>query len=76
MGLGMSANCGFASYDIRLYFAISVIKIDDEILSRRNSENLSEIFFDEVYPLKIHLTKKFLLQEHNGIYSIYLARDS
>ena len=32
----------------------------DEILSRRNFEKLSEIFFDKVYPPKIYLTKIFV----------------
>ena len=37
------------------------LKIQDEILSRRNSEKLSEIFFVEVYPPKINLTRYLLL---------------
>ena len=36
-----------------------VLKIVDKILSWRNSEK-SEIFFDEVYPPKICLTKFFV----------------
>ena len=41
-------------------YLFCVLKIHDEILSRRNSEKLSEIFFDEVYPLKFYLTKFFV----------------
>ena len=37
-----------------------VLKIHDEILSRRNSEKLSEIFYDEVYPPKIYMMKFFV----------------
>ena len=37
-----------------------VLKIYDEILSRRNSEKLFEICFDEVCPPKIYLTKCFV----------------
>ena len=35
-------------------------KTHDKILSRRHSEKLSEIFFDEVYPPKFYLTKFFV----------------
>ena len=36
-----------------------VLKINDEILSRSNSEKLTEIFFDQVYLPEIYLTKLF-----------------
>ena len=39
---------------------LCVLKTHDEILSRRNSEKLSEIFFDEVYPPKFYLTNFFV----------------
>ena len=40
--------------------SISVLKIMDEILSRRIFKKLSKIFFDEVYPPKSYLTKFFV----------------
>ena len=41
-------------------YIFCVLKIHDEILSRRNSEKLLEIFFDEVYLPKFYLTKFFV----------------
>ena len=64
MGLNIEQPFGFASLDFGNILLSLCLKsttkfCHDEILSRRNSEKLSEIFFDEFYPPKIYLTKKF-----------------
>ena len=47
-------------------YLFCVLKIHEEILSRRNSEKLSEMFFDEVYPPKFYLTKFFVANVEAG----------
>ena len=42
------------------WYLLDVLRIHEEILSRRNSEKVSEIFFAVVYPPKIYLIKFFV----------------
>ena len=41
-------------------YLFCVLKIQNEIWSRQNSETSSDIFFDEVYPPKFYRTKFFV----------------
>ena len=62
MGLYMKQTVWFCLFYLGVIGNISVLKILDEFLSRQKSEKLSEIFFDEVYPTKICLTKFFAVK--------------